>query len=69
MESKSTHERRQHALGIAMSVTAIIFVGWVATLGVRASLHDSQVAKDNNGSQTAAVGMYGQTTNTLEVVK
>jgi hypothetical protein len=36
-EEKTPHERRQYALRVATGLTAILFVGWVATLGMRLS--------------------------------
>jgi hypothetical protein len=35
IQAKPPHERRETALRIATSVTGVIFVGWLATLGVR----------------------------------
>ncbi len=60
MHSKSTHERRQHALKVAGVVTAVLFVGWLATLGARLSMGTgSSVANSNdtsdNSSQLAGV--------------
>ena len=57
MQSKPTHERRQHAMRVAGVLTALVFVGWVTTLGVRlggTSAGSVQVAGTDNVGQTAA---------------
>ena len=72
MQSKPTHQRRQHALQVATMVTAVVFVGWLASLGVRISSsgaatvagapsQTTQFANALNGIDSA------DTTNTLEV--
>lgn len=72
MQSKPTHQRRQHALQVATVVTAVVFVGWLASLGVRISSSGTttvagapsqtiQFANALNGVDSA------DTTNTLEV--
>ena len=71
MHTKSTHERRQHALSVATVVTALIFVGWLGTLGLRLGTAGS-VANSTNGqnqNQLANVisGEYTPVGNTLEV--
>jgi hypothetical protein len=47
---RSSHERRQVALQIASMVTAVLFLGWVATLGVRLATSDS-IAADESTTQ------------------
>ena len=37
MQEKTAHERRQHAVQIASVITALVFVGWLGTLGLRLS--------------------------------
>jgi hypothetical protein len=54
MHSKSTHERRQHAARIATVVTAVVFVGWLATLGFRLSGGTSAVAAQNTSSDDSS---------------
>ncbi len=46
---RTPHQRRQAALQIATITTAVIFVGWVATLGVRVAT--SPIAADENTTQ------------------
>jgi len=46
---RTPHERRQAALQIATAVTAVLFVGWVATLGVRVAT--APVAQDRNTTE------------------
>ena len=59
MHTKPTHERRQHAMRVAGVVTALVFAGWVTTLGMRLGTGsgDAQVAETSstNSDQTAAV--------------
>ena len=50
---KSPHERRQAALQIATILTAILFVGWIATLGVR--LATNPIADENTVQLVANV--------------
>ena len=54
MDTKSTHERRQHAMQLATGLTAFAVLVWVTTLGVRYALTPAQVAQ-SNGSDTAQV--------------
>ena len=74
MQTKSTHERRQHAVQVATVVTAFVFVGWIATLGVRFASYQTDVStngKPSNPTQLANVinGLPTDTssTNSLEV--
>jgi hypothetical protein len=57
MHGKPTHERRQHAMKIAAVLTALVFVGWVTTLGLQLGSSNNaptQVAGSDAASQTAA---------------
>ncbi len=68
MSQRSTHERRQHAMRVATFVTAIIFVAWLGTLGLRLS-SSALMASDQNG-QTQLANVISTTQisgNTLEV--
>jgi len=71
IQSQPPHYRRQHAAKIATAVTAVIFVGWLATLGVRVGT--GTMANTGGVSQetqfaNAISGVGTQTTNnTLEV--
>jgi hypothetical protein len=73
MHTKSTHERRQHAMRVASVVTAVVFLGWLGTLGVRlGSGTSSSIAVENNQAQQTQLanvidGTYTPTGNTLEV--
>jgi hypothetical protein len=69
-QEKTTHERRQWAMRAAGTLTAVLFVGWIATLGVRLSAPSSQTAQgEGTQSQLAAVanGAYGPQGNQLQV--
>jgi cell division protein FtsB len=69
MHQKSTHERRQHAMRIATFVTAVIFVGWLGTLGMR--LGGGATAQENDqAGQTQLANVISTTQvegNTLQV--
>ena len=58
MMSKTTHERRQHAVQVAFAVSCLVFVGWLATLSYRFAVNQpSSVANGNaNQSQFASAG-------------
>ena len=78
IQSQPPHYRRQHAARVAGVVTAIVFMGWISSLGVRFATHtkvtDSPVSGAGDASsatQFANVisGISTQnTTNTLEVL-
>ncbi len=55
MHRKPTHDRRRHALQVAGVLTAIVFVGWVTTLGVRlGTTTGTEVTDAGSLSQAAA---------------
>jgi hypothetical protein len=65
IKSKSPHERRQHAMQIAGILTALMFVVWVSTLGVRFASTPPQTADSGDASQlanVAAAASNGQAT-------
>ncbi len=79
IKSKPTHERREHAMRVAGVVTALVFFGWISTLGVRLAIHssaasvasagDSTASGDStsaNQTQLAGVAAADQTTNTAQ---
>ena len=56
MSTKSAHERRTHAMQVAGIVTALVFVVWISTLGIRfASTTPPQTADSDTASQLANV--------------
>ncbi len=73
VQAQPAHYRRQHAIKIATTVTAVVFVGWLASLGVRVSSQPHQIAvgdapKQESQLSNAISGMGAQTSsNTLEV--
>jgi len=61
MHQKSTHERRTHAMRVAGVVTALIFAGWISTIGLRTNGTDqTQVANDNNSAAQTAAAVASQ---------
>lgn len=68
MHTREPHERRKHALHVATAITGLLFVGWVATLGVRLG-GDPVVAQNesNNGQAAAAVQAVERSGPRLEV--
>ena len=73
IKQKSPHARRGHAMQIAGCVTALVFVVWLTTLGVRlTSSGGSTTAENQDAQQTqlaqVASGLPDTTAgNTLEV--
>jgi hypothetical protein len=73
MREQPPHDRRQAALRIATVVTAVIFVGWLATLGLRlATPAPKSAAQEGFESQLASVfsafTLSGKQKSTLEPV-
>lgn len=74
MQEKAPHHRRSHALQVAGVFTALAFVVWVTTLGMRLG-SAGQIAGSDQGdgsaqqTQLAGVGASGDTSQTgLQVV-
>lgn len=73
MRQKDPHERRQAAMRIAGTLTAVVFVGWVATLGTRLGAPVANTAQDIGTfrAQVASVisgfSLGAKGPNTLEV--
>jgi hypothetical protein len=72
MRQKAPHERRQAAMRIAATVTAVLFLGWVATLGVRLATPSAKTAQQSSfESQVASIisafSLSGAKPNTLQV--
>lgn len=57
MDSKSTHNRRQHAMRVATGVTAFAMIIWVTTLGVRYALTPAQLAQSNGDTAAQAASV------------
>ena len=55
LKSKEPHQRRQHALRMAGVATAMVFLIWISTLGVRIA-SQSPVAEAPNGFEAAVAG-------------
>jgi hypothetical protein len=51
---KTPHERRAFAMRVASVVTALFFVVWITTLGVRLAQHNEDVAKNQANLQSTA---------------
>lgn len=72
IQQKPPHERREAAMRIAASITGVIFVGWLATLGVRlanpAPKSAQQTTFENQvASVFSAFSFGGSKENSLEV--
>ena len=52
--TRTTHQRRQHAVQVAGALTAALFAVWLGTLGLRLS-SPSDVAQTADSTQTASV--------------
>lgn len=55
------HERRQHAMQIAGVITALLFVGWLMTLGLRLSTPGPVVEKSDTSNTAATLNAVGET--------
>lgn len=72
MKQQPPHERRMAAIRIASVVTGVIFVGWLATLGVRLGEPVQKTAAEASGfsAQVASIfsafSLKGAKPNTLE---
>ncbi|MDO8517754.1 MAG: hypothetical protein Q7S26_00475 [bacterium] len=51
IKTKSTHQRRGHAMQIATVATAFVFVVWVTTLGVRLTGSGSAAVVENSDAE------------------
>ena len=72
VKQRPPHERRDVAMRIAAMVTGVIFLGWMATLGVRlANPAPKSAAESSFEHQVASVfsafSFGGSKENTLEV--
>jgi hypothetical protein len=72
VKQRPPHERREVAMRIAASITGVLFVGWLATLGVRLATPAPKTAQEASfESQVASVfsafNLAGKKENTLEV--
>jgi len=54
-DTHTPHERRQVAMRIATIVTALLFVAWLATLGVRLGGNVPAVAEEGANNAAAAL--------------
>ncbi|MEK7613138.1 MAG: hypothetical protein AAB449_03275 [Patescibacteria group bacterium] len=70
MHTKEPHERRAHAMRVALLATAALFFVWMTTLGVRlASQNPAQTADGASSAELANVLSGAYAPNTLEVVQ
>lgn len=53
--TRTTHQRRQHAAQVAGVLTAALFAVWLGTLGVRIASQGEVAQTVDDGSQAAAV--------------
>jgi hypothetical protein len=63
-EEKTPHERRQYALRVATGLTAVLFVGWVATLGLRLS-QTAQITSEQIQSTASSIIAVQEASSTL----
>lgn len=67
LHTKDPHERRAHAMRVALGITGAIFFVWITTLSVRLASQSAQVAEGDGSSQVANVISGAYAPNTLEV--
>ncbi|HWB34131.1 MAG TPA: hypothetical protein VG753_02340 [Candidatus Paceibacterota bacterium] len=68
-DEKTPHERRQLALQVAGVVTALLFVGWLGTLGVRLSELSTAASQQTAGGNAAAtlIAVQGEASSTSDL--
>lgn len=60
IKTKEPHERRAHAMQIAGTVTAMVFMVWITTLGLRLGSGQAELAeRDGSQALTAAAVQSG----------
>ena len=52
---RTPHERREFALRVATVFTALLFVAWLANLGVRVAEQNKNVAQNNTQSTASTL--------------
>jgi hypothetical protein len=62
---KTPHERRQISMQVAGVITAVLFVGWIGTLGVRISTAPQPSNQDNAAAALVAVQAASSTSTML----
>ncbi len=72
MRQKAPHDRRAAAMRIAATITAVMFLGWIATLSVRLAAPSPKTAQQSSfESQVASIisafSLSGAKINTLQV--
>lgn len=64
--NKTPHERRQFAMQAAGLCTALLFVGWLATLGVHLASVNKQVGLENGGNAASTLIAVQAASSTLK---
>lgn len=67
MHSKTPHERRMHSMRVAGVVTALVFAGWITSIGLGAGNPTTVAGSDTNSQTAAAAQGLPATANTLVV--
>lgn len=55
-EERTAHERRRFAMRVAAICTALIFIAWITTLGLRLGHQGEQSPTVNTANTLSAVG-------------
>lgn len=67
MAGKEPHERRNHALRLALGIVAVVLLGWIVMLPLRFAAVFAQNAPQDDGTQTASAVNSQQGSATLLV--
>ena len=72
MKQRPPHERREAALRVATVVTGVLFVGWLATLGMRLATPAPKTAEQSRfesqvASVLSAISFWDSKENALQV--
>jgi hypothetical protein len=56
-ETKEPHERRRLAVQIATVITAVLFLFWISSVGMRLANSSAQIAQTMHDTQNAAAAL------------
>ena len=55
IQSKTPHDRRQHAMQLSAAIVAAVFVVWISTIGLRFASPADQSGQNGDTSQVANI--------------
>ena len=58
MHQREPHERRAHAMRVALALTSGLFFVWITTLGIRLTSQSAQLATESDQLANVLSGVY-----------